>query len=72
MRAILEPTGKATNAAVFALLLVICWNQWSGHSVGETSVYRFGSRIVAVGCVALLYVLEALFFAHGEARAVET
>ena len=66
MRAIIEPTKRIGDSAMLGLVLLICWNQFSGHSVAHSGVYHFASRIVAIGYITLLFVLEALFFAYGE------
>ena len=66
MRAIIEPTKRIGDAAMLGLLLLIGWNQFSRHSVAHSGVYHFASRIVAIGYITLLFVLEALFFAYGE------
>ena len=71
MRNVLEPAKKAAQVAIFALMLLmllILWNQFSGHLLRDTIVYRFASWIVVTGCVAILYVFEALFFLYGEIR----
>jgi len=68
MRAVLEPTGKTATAALFVLGVLFCWNQWSGQSLAGSGIYHLASRIVTSGYVALLYTLEALFFAYGEVR----
>jgi hypothetical protein len=68
IRVVLQPIGKAGDAAVLVMMVLICWNQWSGQSLTGSAIYSRGSRIVATGYVALLYVLEALFFRYGEIR----
>jgi hypothetical protein len=68
VRAIVEPTGKAGDAAMFGLLVLVCWNQWSGQSLERNEVYRFGSRMIVIGYLVILYVLEALFFTYGDVR----
>lgn len=71
IRAVLEPTRKIGDAAMLALLLLICWNQWSGHSLVGDELYHRGAQIVGGGYIALLYTIEALFFEYGKARSAD-
>ena len=75
---IAEPAGGAnprwsmliqTVAPVGTLLLLvlICWQQWSGQAGTSRDTYHRIGRIAANAFIALLYALEALFFARGEA-----
>ena len=68
VRVVLQPIRKLGDAAVLVMMVLICWNQWSGESLTGRAIYSRGSRIVATGYVALLYVFEALFFRYGELR----
>ena len=70
IRVVLQPIRKVGDAAVLVMMVLICWNQWSGGSLTGSGIYSRGSRIVATGYVALLYVFEALFFRYGELRQV--
>jgi len=69
---VLQPIRKVGDVAVLVMMVLICWNQWSGQSLAGNGIYSRGSRIVATGYVALLYVLEALFFRYGELRQVRS
>jgi hypothetical protein len=68
MRAVLEPTGRTATAALFVLGVLFCWSQWQAPSLTGSEIYYRSSRFITSGYVALLYVLEALFFAYGEVR----
>ena len=56
------------HAAMLVMLVLICWNQWSGQNLAGSGIYHRSLRITASGYIVLLYVLEALFFRYGELR----